>query len=49
MVIENDHDSYKILEKKYGHLCEVYEMSAAHIDTIVGKECVDIIISTLPL
>ena len=49
ITIENDAEKYQLLCKKYGSQCEIHEMSAAHIDTIVQPESVDIIISTLPL
>lgn len=49
IVIENDHEKFLMLSEKYGHLCEVHEMSAAHLETIIGNNSVDIIISTLPL
>ena len=49
VVIENDHQRFLTLQSKYGHLCEIHEMSAAHINTILENESVDIIISTLPL
>jgi phospholipid N-methyltransferase len=49
IVIENDHERFLILESKYGNLCEIHEMSAAHLNTIIEKNSVDIIISTLPL
>ncbi len=49
IVIENDREKFLELSRKYGHLCKVYEMSAAHIDTIIDPETIDIVISTLPL
>ena len=33
IVIENDHEKFLMLSEKYGHLCEVHEMSAAHSAT----------------
>jgi len=49
IVIENDHNSYIKLQEQYGKLCEIHEISAAHIGTIIERESVDIVISTLPL
>lgn len=49
IVIENDHEKFLELSWKYGEQCEVYEMSAAHIDTILDSGMADVIISTLPL
>lgn len=49
IIIENDHERYLTLQSKYGNLCEVHEISAAHLDTILKKNSVDIVISTLPL
>lgn len=47
--IENNHDAYTQLSQKYGKLCELHEISAAHIAEIIAPNSVDIIISTLPL
>lgn len=49
MVIENDHNKFLELSRKFSDQCEVYEMSAAHIDNVLDKNSVDVIISTLPL
>ncbi|NRH20468.1 methyltransferase [Candidatus Gracilibacteria bacterium] len=49
IVIENDHNKFLELSQKYGEQCEIHEISAAHIDSIVDKNSVDVIISTLPL
>ena len=49
LTVENDHQSFLALKEKYGTQCEIHEMSAAHIDTILPNESVDIVISTLPL
>lgn len=49
IVIENDHARFLILKWKYGELCEIHEMSAAHLESILDKNSVDIVISTLPL
>jgi len=49
VVIENDHNKFLELSRKFWDQCEVYEMSAAHIDNVLEKNSVDVIISTLPL
>ncbi|MBX9808935.1 hypothetical protein K2X92_00915, partial [Candidatus Gracilibacteria bacterium] len=49
IVIENDHESFLKLQEKFGDACEIYEMSAAHLDNILGKNTVDLVMSTLPL
>lgn len=49
IVIENDHEKFVELSRKYGDQCEVYEMSAAHIDRVLDPAMADVIISTLPL
>lgn len=49
VTVENDHDAFVKLTKKYGDTCEILEISAAHIDQIIEPGTVDIIISTLPL
>jgi phospholipid N-methyltransferase len=49
ITIEMDESKAEILRTKFSTQCEVYAMSAAHIDQIVGHDAVDVIISTLPL
>lgn len=49
IVVENDHDRFVELSLKYWEMCEIYEMSATLIGSIIEPETVDIIISTLPL
>ena len=49
IVIENDHESFLRLQEKFGDSCEIYEMSAAHLRTILEDNSVDVVISTLPL
>lgn len=49
IVVENDPVRVVELRRKYGPYCEVHEVSAAHINEIVGLNSIDIVISTLPL
>lgn len=49
IVIENNHDRFVELSLKYWDMCEVHEMSATLIGSIIDPETVDIVISTLPL
>ncbi len=49
IIIEMDSRKVEILRREFSTQCEIYEMSAAHIDQIVGHDAIDVIISTLPL
>ena len=49
IVIENNHESYLRLCEKFGDSCEIYELSAAHLENILPVNSVDLVISTLPL
>ncbi len=49
IVVENDHNRFVELSQKYWDKCEIYEMSATLVGSIIETESIDIIISTLPL
>lgn len=49
ILIENNHESFLYLQSEFGQFAEVYEMSAAHLHSLLELNSVDIVISTLPL
>jgi phospholipid N-methyltransferase len=44
-----DEAKVEMLKTEFSTQCEIYAMSAAHVDQVVGHGEVDVVISTLPL
>lgn len=49
IAIENNHSQVLKLNSLFPNECEIHELSAAHLDSIIETGGVDTIISTLPL